>query len=156
MAITCLPNYPFFLFGILEPGLLFWGYVAGWLDPFKFYRDQVPQNPIQDWEPQGQILTLMTVNLFGVMIMSGLICCWSTYPDIVRKYTVMMIITDIGHTYSVYRGVGTDYFWDPSQWNAHNWLNIGMCMFLLAHRVALLFGGLGKLEDNTAVAKKTA
>ncbi|RYP39070.1 hypothetical protein DL767_002333 [Monosporascus sp. MG133] len=134
----------------------FWGYIAGWLNPFKFYRDQVPQNPIHDWEPQGQILTLMTVNLFGVMIMSGLICCWSTYPDIVRKYTVMMIITDIGHTYSVYRGVGIDYFWDPSQWNAHNWLNIGMCMFLLAHRVALLFGGLGRLEDNTAIAKKTA
>lgn len=131
-----------------------WGYVAGWLDPFAFYRDQVPNNPVDDMPPQGLILTLMTVNLFGVMIMAGLMSCWSMHKDIAKKYTIIMIITDVGHTYSVWRGVGADYFWDPTQWNAHNVLNIGMCMFLLVHRIIFMFDGFGPLLDEKDLAKR--
>ena len=57
-----------------------------------------------------------------------------------RGYLAAVALADLGHIFAVYRVVGSDTFWDISQWNAMMYGSVGVSTFLHVHRLLTLLG----------------
>ena len=173
MTYSCLPTWPFILFGIVEPTSLYEGlrtaellranhctlsvYASydGFTDPYRFFSTQAPAPIIRaDYSPQAEALTSQFANILFLLAAMAVICCWTTNKSITRAYLIIVVVADLGHIYGTYRGVGAEYFFDVAQWNDMTWGNIGGSLFLHINRLATLAGIFGKWQDDKIIFMK--
>ncbi|KAI1194828.1 hypothetical protein F5X97DRAFT_262751 [Nemania serpens] len=162
MAVTCLPTFPFVIFGIVEPLLLVLAYVTTLKDPFSFYARQAQNYELSEedpasFPPQAEILTLQLVNVYLLLAAVGVICSWTTHASVARSYLAAVSLADYGHMWSCYVGVGLDLLLRPSEWNDVLWGSVGVSLFLNAVRLLTLAGAFGPVRDiQDEPAKKKA
>jgi len=156
MVYSVLPTWPLLLFGVLEPVALVWGYSISLLHPDQYYADQVPNAEVSKlvFTPQALSLTLQLGNVLLLLAAIAVICCWTSHPEVARRYLIAVALADLGHIYAAYCGLGDQLFFNPAQWNDMAYGNIGASAFLHINRwltVAGIFGKLGAIDP----AKKT-
>lgn len=127
-------------------------------EPFAQYTAQVPWHTpaTSEIEPQALALHLQLTNIFMLLALLALVCCWTSSAGVARRYLVAVAIADLGHIWVAYKTTGPEYFWNPAGWNDLTWGNVGVSIFLHVNRwltVAGLFGTLG--VAGVANAKKT-
>ncbi|KAI1427056.1 hypothetical protein F5Y12DRAFT_739692 [Xylaria sp. FL1777] len=152
MAVTCLPTFPFVVFGIVEPALLVLAYITTLQDPSTFYARQaqnyeLPADP-SSFPPQAQIVTLQLVNVYLLLAAMAVICSWTTHAGIARRYLAAVSLADYGHIWACYVGVGLDLLLQPAEWNDMLWGSVGVSVFLNIVRLATLAGIFGPVEDG--------
>ncbi|ETN46432.1 uncharacterized protein HMPREF1541_00616 [Cyphellophora europaea CBS 101466] len=156
MALTCLPAWPFLLFGIIEPALLIWALVSIYNDPNDFYVRQHYEASLQQvlLTPQALVLVLQTGNIFLLLAGLAVICSWTTHAEVAKRYLFVVAIADLGHIWGNYKGLGDQYFWEFAQWNDLIWGSVGVSAFLNINRWATLVGLFGRVGPSSSTAKK--
>ncbi|KAI1154194.1 hypothetical protein F4825DRAFT_412329 [Nemania diffusa] len=152
MAVTCLPAFPFVVFGVVEPILLVVAYITTLQDPFTFYARQaqnyaLPADP-SSFPPQAQIMTLQLVNVYLLLAAMAVICTWTPHARTARWYLAAVSLADYGHIYACYVGVGLDLLLRPAEWNDMLWGSVGVSAFLNAVRLLTLAGAFGTVVDS--------
>ncbi|KAI8634771.1 hypothetical protein F5Y19DRAFT_469825 [Xylariaceae sp. FL1651] len=161
MAITCLPTFPFLLFGIVEPALLVLAYITALKDPFAFYATQAhthelapPATDPSSFPPQAQVLTLQLANVFLLLAALAVVCSWTTRASVARWYLVAVALADYGHVWACYVGLGADVLLNPAEWNDMLWGSVGASLVLNVVRLLTLAGVFGPVRDADEPAKK--
>lgn len=133
-----------------------WAWVINLYDPLEYYVRQHPDAAYQNVSltPQALVLTLQTGNILLLLAGVAIVCCWTTHADIAKRYLFIVAIADIGHIWSVYRGIGHEHFLEVAKWNDMVWGGVGGSMFLHAHRWVTLLGLYGSIGSQVASAKK--
>lgn len=121
----------------------------------SYYADQVPTYTVTaaSFQPQGLVMTMQLGNVFLLLAFIALICVWTPHPEVARYYCLAVGLADWGHIYSTYRGVGHEYFFNPSGWSDMIWGNVGVSVFLNVIRfatVAGVFGNVGGSDKGKA------
>lgn len=96
-------------------------------------------------------------NVLLLLALIAIICCWTSHPDVAKKYLLALALADLGHVYAAYRGMGEELFWDVGRWNTMAWGNVGVSVFLNVNRWATvfgLFGTIGTIGTRDVVEKK--
>lgn len=94
-------------------------------------------------------------NVLLLLAFMAVICCFTNYADIPKKYLVAVALADFGHIYATYAALGDDYFWDVSKWNDMIWGNVGVSVFLNINRWLTVLGLFGKVgAQHTVPGKK--
>jgi hypothetical protein len=152
-----LPAIPLIIFGVIEPILLFWALATCLPNPSAYYISQHPSPPLLTTTlpipPQALSLTLQITNIFLLLALLGILCSWTSHPEIAKWYLVAVAIADWGHIYSVYASVGEEIFWDLGKWNDLMWGNVGVSAVLNVCRwgtVLGVFGRVGWQENGKA------
>lgn len=124
--------------------------------PFDFFSGQAPNNAISasDFSPQALSQTLQLGNIFILLAVVAVICCWTPNRDVTRWYLLALAVGDLGHIYAVYRGVGPEHFWNFAGWNDMTWGNVGVSAFLHLNRLLTVGGLFGKIQSQS-FSKKT-
>ncbi|KAI1819320.1 hypothetical protein F4861DRAFT_527433 [Xylaria intraflava] len=155
MAITCLPLFPFVVFGIFEPVCLVVAYVTTLKDPFAFYAQQAqnhellpPTTDPSSFPPQAQIVTLQLANVYLLLAAVGVICSWTDHARTARWYLAVVSLADYGHIWACYVGVGLELFLKPSEWDSMLWGSVGVSIFLNVVRLSTLAGAFGAVKDG--------
>ncbi|KAI1190554.1 hypothetical protein F5B17DRAFT_62615 [Nemania serpens] len=162
MAVTCLPTFPFVIFGVVEPALLVTAYITTLQDPFTFYAKQAQNHELStgpaSFPPQAQILTLQLVNVYLLLAAMAVICSWTTHASVARSYLAAVSLADYGHIWACYVGVGLDLLLQPAEWNDMLWGSVGVSLFLNAVRLLTLAGVFGPVKESQEgpVKKKKA
>ncbi|GAP86448.1 hypothetical protein SAMD00023353_1901350 [Rosellinia necatrix] len=156
MAITCLPTFPFLVFGIIEPVLLVTAYVTTLKDPFTFYAKQaqnyeLPTDP-SSFPPQAHIMTLQLVNVYLLLAAMAVICTWTTRASTARWYLAAVALADYGHIWACYVGVGLNLLLQPAKWNDVLWGSVGVSAFLNVVRLLTLAGAFGTVPAKNKAA----
>ncbi|ETS74317.1 hypothetical protein PFICI_14183 [Pestalotiopsis fici W106-1] len=165
--MTCLPTWPFLLFGVIEPLLLVWAYIVGMRDPLAFYADQVPGSPVGAvaasggsdllLQPQSLSLVLQLQNVYLLLAaMAILACVTGRDPATARLYLVAVALADLGHIYASYAAMGPDAFWDYRGWNQMVWGNVGVSAFLHINRLLTVLGVFGPVAAVSPEGVKRA
>lgn len=105
--------------------------------------------------PQAHALVLQFGNVALLLAAMALICCCTTDTKVTKYYLFAVALADFGHIYSVYQATGSEYFWQPSDWNSMTWGNVGCSAFLNLHRWLTLLGVFGKLSTVSRDKKTT-
>jgi hypothetical protein len=63
------------------------------------------------------VLVLQLGNVLLLLAAIAVLCCFTTHPEIARRYLVIVAVADIGHIYSCYAGMGSQQFWDFANYN---------------------------------------
>lgn len=129
------------------------------LDPFSFCAGQAPNAAVDAsaFPPPALVLSLQVANVFLLLALVAIICCWTPDHATTCRYLVAVALADYGHIYATYRGVGPDYFWDVAGWNDMVWANVGVSLFLNVFRwltVLGVFGWLKASAEGIATDKK--
>ncbi len=134
-----------------------WGYFISLLHPDQYYTDQVPNAEASKlvFTPQALSLTLQLGNVLLLLAAIAVICCWTSHPEVARRYLIAVALADLGHIYAAYRGLGDTVFFNPAQWNDMAYGNIGASAFLHINRWLTVAGFFGKLGAINDAAKKT-
>lgn len=132
------------------------GYATALRNPAQYYADQTPNAELSKlvFTPQALSLTLQLGNVLLLLAAIALICCWTTHPEIARRYLIVVALADLGHIYAAYRGLGDSAFWDVTQWNDMAYGNIGASAFLHINRWLTVAGVFGRLGPYTSNSKK--
>ncbi|KAI0174192.1 hypothetical protein BJ166DRAFT_140735 [Pestalotiopsis sp. NC0098] len=147
--MTCLPTWPFLLFGVVEPLLLVYAYFVGMRDPLAFYADQVPNVAAAGFPPQALSLTLQLQNVYLLLAALAVITCYTGRdPATARLYLAAVALADLGHIYASYAALGRDAFFDTAGWNHMIWGNVGVSAFLHLNRLFTLFGLFGPVAGR--------
>ncbi|KIV80438.1 hypothetical protein PV11_07936 [Exophiala sideris] len=156
MAYSTLPTWPLILFGVLEPVALIWGYITALRRPEQYYADQTPNPELSKlvFSSQALSMTLQLGNVLLLLAAVAVICCWTTHPEIARRYLIVVALADLGHIYAAYRGLGDSTFWNPALWNDMAYGNIGASAFLHINRWLTVAGAFGKLCSHTSNSRK--
>ncbi|KAI2630492.1 hypothetical protein GGS21DRAFT_524556 [Xylaria nigripes] len=160
MAVTCLPSFPFIVFGIIEPALLVTAYIMALRNPFTFYANQAPNHelPVQmtdaSFPPQARIMTLQLANVYLLLAALAVVCSWTVHARTARWYLAVVALADYGHVWACYVGLGPELLLRPSQWNDVIWGSVGVSLFLNAVRLLTLAGVFGALRDGEGGAIK--
>jgi hypothetical protein len=104
--------------------------------------------------PQAEVLVLQWANIFVLLAGMAVVCCWTLHADIVKKYLFVVAIADLGHIWSVYRSLGSAYFWSLGEWNDLIWGAVGVSVFLNINRWATLLGLFGIVEPSKNPSKR--
>ncbi|KAI1116032.1 hypothetical protein F5Y14DRAFT_98865 [Nemania sp. NC0429] len=151
MAVTCLPTFPFVVFGIVEPVLLVIAYFSTLSDPFSFYARQAQNYELstgpESFPPQARIMTLQLANVYLLLAAVGVICSWTKHASVARGYLAVVALADYGHMWACYVGVGLDLLLQPAEWNDMLWGSVGGSLFLNAVRLLTLAGAFGAVKD---------
>ncbi|OAL22955.1 hypothetical protein AYO22_06863 [Fonsecaea multimorphosa] len=125
-------------------------------EPKQYYAEQAPNTAISDllFTPQAHSLTLQLGNVFLLLAAMALICCFTSHPEIARRYLIAVALADLGHIYSVYCALGDKVFWDLNQWNQMTYSNVGVSVFLHINRLMTVAGLFGRLGAGGNAAKK--
>lgn len=166
MPSSVLPKLPLALFGVVEPVLLYaitdlplasnvlkinhrlWAYINHLQQPHQFYASQIPNAGTLASTPfpqQAQILVYQLGNVYLLLALLALVCCWTTSRSVVRGYLAAVALADLGHIYAVYRVLGSETFWDVGQWNDMIWGSVGVSAILHVNRLATLLGVFGRV-----------
>ena len=166
MPSSVLPKLPLALFGVVEPVLLYaitdlplasnvlkinhrlWAYMNHLQQPHQFYASQIPNAGTLASTPfpqQAQILVYQLGNVYLLLALLALVCCWTTSRSVVRGYLAAVALADLGHIYAVYRVLGSETFWDVGQWNDMIWGSVGVSAILHVNRLATLLGVFGRV-----------
>lgn len=116
--------------------------------PHQFYADQIPNAGSLAAVPfpqQAQILVYQLGNVYLLLALLAVVCCWTTSRSVIRGYLAAVALADLGHIYAVYRVLGHETFWDVGQWNDMIWGSVGVSAFLHVNRLATLLGVYGKV-----------
>lgn len=111
--------------------------------PHLFYADQVPNSgalATVAFPPQAQILVYQLGNVYLLLALLAVVCCWTPNRVVARGYLAAVALADLGHIFAVYRVLSADTFWDVSQWNAMLFGSVGVSAFLHIHRLISLLG----------------
>lgn len=125
-----------------------WAYITGLTSPLHFFTSQAPNPtlpPTTTFTPQAEALTLQLLNVLLLLAPMSLICCWTTNSTTTKWYLIAVAFADLGHVYATYRGVGYEYFVNPSGWNDMVWGNVGVSLFLHVNRWAAVMGVFGRV-----------
>ncbi|KAI1330489.1 hypothetical protein F5Y16DRAFT_363294 [Xylariaceae sp. FL0255] len=152
MAISCLPTFPLFIFGILEPALLVYAYYVAMADPYAFYAAQTPTHnlgasSITTFPPQAQIFTYQLVNVYLLLAGLALTCSFTRHASVAKLYLFFVALADYGHILSCYLVIPTNVLLDVSQWNDMIWGSVGGSIFLNVVRLGTLLGLFGAVRD---------
>lgn len=93
-------------------------------------------------------------NVLLLLAAVAVICCFTTYPDIPKKYLVAVALADFGHVYAAYAALGDEYFWDVSKWNDMTWGNVGVSVFLNVNRWLTVLGIFGSIKESRVALEK--
>jgi hypothetical protein len=94
------------------------GWYTALSNPQEYHNAQVP-SPIPHLAitPGATVLVLQLGNVLLLLAALAVLCCFTTYPEIARRYLIIVAIADIGHIYSCYVGMGSQQFWDFANYN---------------------------------------
>ncbi|KAL2017447.1 hypothetical protein VTK56DRAFT_2103 [Thermocarpiscus australiensis] len=159
MARSTLPTFPLIVFGIIEPLLLTWAYIAGMRDPLAYFSKQVPSTGAADpaspaLSPEALGVTLQLLNVLFLLAPMAVICCFSRDAATVKWYLFAVALADYGHIYATYRAVGDEVFFDVSKWNDMVGAGIGVSGVLNLLRWATLLGVFGPIRVGGRVGEK--
>ncbi|MCJ1274469.1 hypothetical protein MMC21_002265 [Puttea exsequens] len=157
-----LPQFPRFVFTILEPISLLAGFLSPILDTAYFVQSQLPSafpttTSAITVSDTARILALQLGNVYGLIGMIGVAVLYSSSePKVVRNYLIACAMADVGHVFVSYAVMGQKDFLDVKGWNAMAWGNIGVTTGLFVTRVLYLTGALGadKVVESTKDAMK--
>jgi hypothetical protein len=99
-------------------------------------------------------LTLQIGNVFALLAALAVICCFTTHPEIPKRYLFVVALADLGHIYSYYPALGSEAFWDVTQWNQMVWGGVGVSLFLHLNRLLTLAGLFGKIGTGDNAPNK--
>ncbi|SPQ25378.1 a0c9bbaa-f6b0-4eaf-8189-a591bee59169 [Thermothielavioides terrestris] len=152
MARSALPVFPLVVFGVLEPALLIWAYLAGMRDPHSYFAAQIPGASVSttDFSPQALGVTLQLLNVLLLLAPVAVVCSFSRDPATVKGYLFAVALADYGHVYATYRALGVDAFLDPSQWNDMVWGAVAASGVLNILRWLTLLGVFGPVTARAA------
>ena len=87
-------------------------------NPQEYHNAQVPSAiPHPPITPSTTALVLQLSNILLLLAALALLCCWTPYPEIARRYLMIVAVADIGHIYSCYAAMGSTQFWDFANYN---------------------------------------
>lgn len=89
-----------------------------------------------------------------LLALLAVICCWTKHAEIIKKYLLAVAVGDLGHIYATYRAVGSDFFFNVSEWNDMIWANVVVVLFLFVNRLATVAGVFGSISVSTQEKKK--
>ena len=168
--MPALPTWPWLLFGVVEPFLLYvssscqttwkprrtnkansvWGTVVIFQDPRDFINKSAPSIvPLPLLSGGTVVIISQLANIYLLLAAVQALCCWSRHLEIARTYIGIVAVADLGHIYATYLGMGEKMFWDWQNWNDVAWGNIGFSAFLCLNRVATILGLFGRVGAST-------
>jgi hypothetical protein len=126
-----------------------WAYFLALKDPQTYYKNQHPNSSVfQGFPPQAMSMSLQLGNVMLLLAAMALICCFTTKPDIPKKYLLAVAFADFGHIYAVYAALGDEVFWNLGGWNDMVWGNVGVSAFLNLNRWMTLLGVFGRIGNR--------
>ncbi|KAK4239001.1 hypothetical protein C8A03DRAFT_14565 [Achaetomium macrosporum] len=157
MARSTLPIFPLLVFGVIEPILLIWAYIAGMRDPHEYFAKQVPgaSPSTTAFSAQAEGVTLQLVNALLLLAPMAVVCCFSRDPATAKGYLFAVALADYGHIYATYRAVGAEVFFHTSLWNDMVWGGVAVSGALNVLRWLTLFGAFGRVAAAVGDAGKT-
>jgi hypothetical protein len=93
-------------------------------------------------------------NMLLLLAPMALICCWTKHREVAIWYLIAVGFADIGHIYAVYRGVGSEYFWNFGGYNDMTAGNVGASVFLNINRWLTVGGVFGNIGGKAHHEKK--
>ncbi|KAH8894003.1 hypothetical protein GQ53DRAFT_804898 [Thozetella sp. PMI_491] len=149
-----LPIIPRIILGVIDPAIIAISALLALVDPIRFLDDHLPNKPLPasyELDLHTRVLILTTSNFQFGAAPALLILVWVNKSVSVFRWTVAAnIILESLYLYAIYYGVGTDYFWDPSQWNALMWARIVLPVGFNVVRLLTLLGAFGPLGEEKA------
>lgn len=137
------------LANVLKINHRLWAYINHLQQPHEFYVSQVPNARSLASTPfpqQAQIFVYQLGNVYLLLALLALVCCWTTSRSVARGYLAAVALADLGHIYAVYRVLGSETFWDVGQWNDMIWGGVGVSAFLHLNRLGTLLGVFGEVR----------
>ncbi|KAH7078059.1 hypothetical protein BKA63DRAFT_440464 [Paraphoma chrysanthemicola] len=146
---TTLPFWPALVFTYFEPIALITGYYSALNDPSAFVTRQLPTSTALTSATVPSSAIVVTYSLANVfLLLAGLavVCTVITREGRVTKWYLFMVACgDLGHIYASYKVMGSDVFWNFSDYNDMMVGNVLVSAFLHVNRGLTLIGAFGRV-----------